>query len=125
MLAQNELLLHLLDHNADVNSAPGSLGWTPLHLCSLVNNEEGAEKLLAHGAALFEDLEGNTARMLAERAGHEALVQLLIDHVDPAETAEEVEELGDVSGGSKNQGPHLKKNEDPSSTSYCLLESRN
>ena len=76
MLAQNELLVCLLDHHADINTAPGALGWSALHLCALVNNEEGAEKLLAHGAALCEDVEGNTARMLAERAGHEALVQL-------------------------------------------------
>ena len=52
MLAQNELLLCLLDHHADINSAPGTLGWSALHLCALVNNEEGAEKLLAHGAAI-------------------------------------------------------------------------
>lgn len=77
MLAQNDLALLLLEKRADMNSAPGSLGWSPLHLCAIVNNEEGAQQLLAHGAALQEDVEGNTARMLAERAGHNSLVQLL------------------------------------------------
>lgn len=85
MLAQNELLLCLLDHHADINTAPGTLGWTALHLCALVNNQEGAGKLLAHGAAICEDVEGNTAKMLAERAGHHSLVELLRDRSVTAE----------------------------------------
>lgn len=85
MLAQNELLLCLMDHHADINTAPGTLGWTALHLCALVNNQEGAEKLLAHGAAICEDVEGNTAKMLAERAGHHSLVDLLRDRSLTAE----------------------------------------
>ena len=95
MLAQNELLLCLLDHHADINTAPGSLGWSALHLCALVNNEEGAERLLAHGAVLGEDIEGNTARMLAERAGHEGVVQLLSGHhIPPADLKAQLPPLG-------------------------------
>eukprot|EP00913_Durusdinium_trenchii_P013759 g12919.t1 len=79
-------MLTLLDHSAEINTAPGSLGWTALHLCAIVNNEEGAEALLARGAALCEDVEGNTARMLAERAGHSKVVELLRDcGLPPAE----------------------------------------
>lgn len=95
MLAQNELLLCLLDHHADINSAPGTLGWSALHLCALVNNEEGAEKLLAHGAAICEDVEGNTAKMLAERAGHHGLVELLRDRsAAPADLKGQLPPLG-------------------------------
>lgn len=94
MLAQNELLLCLLDHHADINSAPGTLGWSALHLCALVNNEEGAEKLLAHGAAICEDVEGNTAKMLAERAGHHGLVELLRDRSAPADLKGQLPPLG-------------------------------
>ena len=99
MLAQNELLLCLLDHHADINTAPGSLGWSALHLCALVNNEEGAEKLLAHGAVLGEDIEGNTARMLAERAGHEGVVQLLSGHhLPPVDLKAQLPPLGSRPG---------------------------
>eukprot|EP00435_Cladocopium_sp_Y103_P061135 s245_g22.t1 len=96
MLAQNELLLCLLDHHADINTAPGTLGWSALHLCALVNNEEGAEKLLAHGAAICEDVEVNTAKMLAERAGHQGIVQLLRDRsaVAPANLKGQLPPLG-------------------------------
>ncbi|CAE7638908.1 rps-14 [Symbiodinium necroappetens] len=78
MLAHNELMLCLLEHSADINAAPGSLGWSALHLCSAVSNQEGAELLLSRGAsALLEDVEGNTAKRLAERAGNDLLVELL------------------------------------------------
>ncbi|CAE7244326.1 rps-14, partial [Symbiodinium pilosum] len=78
MLAHNELMLCLLEHSADINAAPGSLGWSALHLCSAVSNQEGTSILLSRGAnAALEDVEGNTAKRLAERAGNDALVELL------------------------------------------------
>ena len=54
-----------------MNAAPGALGWTALHLCAAVGNDEGALLLLGRGAMTsLEDAEGNTAASLGERAGH-------------------------------------------------------
>jgi len=90
-LAHNDLLTSVLEYGADINAAPGALGWTSLHLCSAVNNEEGVNLLLARGAMVaLEDAEGNTPEALAERAGHDAVLKLLKEaaaaapEVDPA-----------------------------------------
>eukprot|EP00930_Biecheleria_cincta_P025958 TRINITY_DN18393_c0_g1_i1.p1 TRINITY_DN18393_c0_g1~~TRINITY_DN18393_c0_g1_i1.p1 ORF type:complete len:2224 (-),score=490.13 TRINITY_DN18393_c0_g1_i1:182-6853(-) len=78
VLGHNELLVCMLEHGADINAAPGGLGWTTLHLCAAVCNDEGAALLLARGAVTsLQDAEGNTAEKLAERAGHSALVERL------------------------------------------------
>lgn len=78
VLGHNELLVLMLEHGADINAAPGGLGWTTLHLCAAVCNDEGAALLLARGAVTaLQDAEGNTAEKLAERAGHSALLERL------------------------------------------------
>eukprot|EP00931_Biecheleriopsis_adriatica_P031685 TRINITY_DN1854_c0_g1_i2.p1 TRINITY_DN1854_c0_g1~~TRINITY_DN1854_c0_g1_i2.p1 ORF type:complete len:2226 (-),score=590.31 TRINITY_DN1854_c0_g1_i2:45-6722(-) len=77
-LGNNELMVRLLEYGANINAAPGGLGWTALHLCTAVNNEAGVSLLLARGAVTsVEDAEGNTPQKLAERAGHEKLMELL------------------------------------------------
>jgi ankyrin repeat protein len=77
-LAHNSLINNILEHGADINAAPGGLGWTALHLCAAVGNEEGAAILLSRGATTsLQDAEGNTAVMLAERAGHQGLLEKL------------------------------------------------
>lgn len=93
-LAHTAIMTLVLDRGADINAAPGALGWTSLHLCAAVNNEEGASLLLSRGAfGALEDVEGNTAEALADRAGHEAVLKLLKEakaaapEVDPATIA--------------------------------------
>eukprot|EP00928_Gymnodinium_smaydae_P015488 TRINITY_DN1572_c0_g4_i2.p1 TRINITY_DN1572_c0_g4~~TRINITY_DN1572_c0_g4_i2.p1 ORF type:complete len:2374 (-),score=582.19 TRINITY_DN1572_c0_g4_i2:113-6397(-) len=77
-LAHNELMIGLMEKGAELNAAPGALGWTALHLASAVGNREGADMLLSRGACLFQrDAEGNCAQALAERAGHEQVLERL------------------------------------------------
>lgn len=78
-LAHNDLLLSMLEHKAEVNAAPGALGWTAIHLCAAVGNDVGAASLLSGGASPdLEDMEGNTARMLAERANQAEVLALFV-----------------------------------------------
>lgn len=77
-LAHTELLATLLNHCADVNSATGALGWSSLHLCAVVGNEEGTALLLERGADFgLQDSAGNTAESLAERSGHSGVLEKL------------------------------------------------
>mmetsp|Transcript_142793 Transcript_142793/g.259628 ORF Transcript_142793/g.259628 Transcript_142793/m.259628 type:complete len:2277 (-) Transcript_142793:264-7094(-) len=94
-LAHDQLLQRILDNNADINAAPGALGWTALHLCAAVGNEQGAALLLSRGAATsLMDAEGNLAATLAERAGHEAVLARIKDasKVEPGATGETAEQ---------------------------------
>eukprot|EP00929_Paragymnodinium_shiwhaense_P095267 TRINITY_DN562_c0_g1_i2.p1 TRINITY_DN562_c0_g1~~TRINITY_DN562_c0_g1_i2.p1 ORF type:complete len:2378 (-),score=697.35 TRINITY_DN562_c0_g1_i2:319-7452(-) len=77
-LAHNDILTAMLEHGADVNAAPGALGWTSLHLCAAVGNDEAAAVLLSRGAITnLEDADGNTPEAIAERAGHTQLHERL------------------------------------------------
>jgi ankyrin repeat protein len=93
-LAHNDLIGCILEHRGDINAAPGTLGWTALHLCAAVANEEGARLLLDRGAITsLQDAEGNTAAMLAERAGHQTLRELLLEAAasEPKDIADSTE----------------------------------
>ncbi|CAK0909086.1 unnamed protein product, partial [Prorocentrum cordatum] len=77
-LSHNEIMLKLINGGADLNLAPGALGWTPLHLCAAVGNDDGAGLLIARGATTVqEDAEGNTAEDIAERAGNRSVLDRL------------------------------------------------
>eukprot|EP00928_Gymnodinium_smaydae_P015485 TRINITY_DN1572_c0_g2_i2.p1 TRINITY_DN1572_c0_g2~~TRINITY_DN1572_c0_g2_i2.p1 ORF type:complete len:1418 (-),score=340.06 TRINITY_DN1572_c0_g2_i2:2448-6701(-) len=70
LLGHTGILARVLDARCDIDAAPGTLGWTALHICAVVGNADCAALLLDRGAETsFEDAEGNTAEALAERAG--------------------------------------------------------
>eukprot|EP00927_Polykrikos_kofoidii_P010456 TRINITY_DN1440_c2_g1_i1.p1 TRINITY_DN1440_c2_g1~~TRINITY_DN1440_c2_g1_i1.p1 ORF type:complete len:2196 (+),score=321.50 TRINITY_DN1440_c2_g1_i1:150-6737(+) len=90
-LGHNEVVARLLDRRADLDAAPGVLGWTALHICAAVGNDEVAALLLDYGAeATFEDEEGNTPEMLATRAGNESVTTALSKVDDSAGSKEKV-----------------------------------
>lgn len=95
VVAHDKLMGMILNNGADINAAPGALGWTSLHLCAAVGNETGAALLLSRGAATsLQDAEGNLAATLAERAGHEAVLA----RISEASTAEPA-----ATGGTADQ----------------------
>jgi len=100
-LGHNNLLAVMLDHGADIDAAPGALGWTSLHLCAAVGNHEGIALLLSRGANIFlEDAEGNLAENLASRAGQEAVLEKLRE---AAAKQESEEASGKKSPARRNQ----------------------
>jgi ankyrin repeat protein len=62
VLEHNDLIGPLLEKKAQIDAAPGAFRWTALHLCAVMSNDEGAAKLVKHGAVgSLQDVDGNTA----------------------------------------------------------------
>lgn len=80
----NETATVLIDKGARVNVQSKKKGITALMLAAVWNNVELVQLLLKHGAdAQLTDTFGRTARMLAEKKGNTAVVDLLADTPKP------------------------------------------
>ena len=74
---KHEVLALLLEKGASINRVP-MIGPTPLNAAVLSGNLIAVRVLLDHGAALaLKDVNGHTARQIAERAGRSDIVVLL------------------------------------------------
>lgn len=76
----NETAALLLDQGADVNVQSKKKKITALMLAAVWDNEELVQMLLKHGAdPQLTDIFGRTAKILAEKKGNAAMVELLSD----------------------------------------------
>jgi len=76
----NETATFLLDNGADVNVQSKKRGVTALMLAAVWDNVELAQILLDHGAdPQLTDSFGRTAKLLAEKKGNTAVIDLLPD----------------------------------------------
>ena len=76
----NETAALLLDKGAEVNTQSKKRGINALMLAAVAGNEELVRMLLDHGAdADLKDIFGRTAKILAEKKGNSAVVDLLTD----------------------------------------------
>jgi len=69
----------LLDHGAKINAADSHENWSPLMFAAAEGHMEVVKLLIDSGAAIdHQDIDGETAAMFAQNAGHAHLLPLLI-----------------------------------------------
>ena len=85
----------LLQEGADASDQTHWGGWTPLHRAASLNHVEVVKLLLAHGAdASLVNSNGDTPLQLAQREGHQEIVEYQSEHVRKA-AAEALGQIGD------------------------------